>query len=71
MIGHLLGDFYFQTNILAEKKKKSFKYTALHGAIYGLVMFVVLVMLTGEIVENIFPVCVIYSRVCDVNVVCS
>ena len=30
MIGHLLGDFYFQTNKLAEKKKTSFAYTVWH-----------------------------------------
>ena len=43
MIGHLLGDFYFQTNKLAEKKRTSFVYTLLHCFIYSLVMFAVLV----------------------------
>lgn len=55
MIGHLLGDFYFQTNVMAKKKKKSFGYTALHSAIYGIVMFVALAIMTGKIVENILP----------------
>lgn len=55
MIGHLLGDFYFQTNKLAEKKKTSFAYTVLHGFVYSLVMFVVLVITTGKLVECILP----------------
>lgn len=39
MIGHLLGDFYFQTNTLAEKKKTSLKHTFLHSLIYSIIMF--------------------------------
>ena len=27
MMGHVVGDFYFQSNKLAEKKKTSFAYT--------------------------------------------
>ena len=50
-----MTDFYFQTNVMAEKKKKSFGYTALHSAIYGMVMFVALAIMTGKIVENILP----------------
>lgn len=59
MIGHLLGDFYFQTNALAEKKKKSYVYTALHCFIYSLVMFAVLAITTGKIVEYILPILLI------------
>lgn len=55
MMGHLLGDFYFQTNKLAEKKKISFKSTALHCLIYSFVMFAVLVITTGKLVEYIVP----------------
>lgn len=55
MIGHLLGDFYFQTNKLTEKKRTSFVYTLLHCFIYSLVMFAVLVITTGKIIEIIFP----------------
>lgn len=55
MIGHLLGDFYFQTNTLAEKKKTSFVYTALHCFIYSLIMFVLLAITTGNLVEYLLP----------------
>lgn len=55
MIGHLLGDFYFQTNELAKKKKESFAYTALHCFIYSFVMFVVLAIATGKLVNCILP----------------
>lgn len=55
MMGHLLGDFYFQTNKLAEKKRTSIVYTALHCLIYSLVMFAVLVITTGKLVECICP----------------
>lgn len=55
MMGHLLGDFYFQTNKLAEKKKTSFIYTVLHCFIYSLVMFAVVVITTGKLVECICP----------------
>lgn len=53
MIGHLLGDFYLQTDELADKKKTSFAYTALHCFIYSLVMYAVLVVTTGEFVKYI------------------
>lgn len=55
MMGHLLGDFYFQTNRLAEKKKTSFTYTVLHCFVYSLVMLVVLVITTGKLVGCILP----------------
>lgn len=55
MIGHLLGDFYFQTNKLADNKKKSFAYTVLHCLVYSLTLFVVLTITTGKLVEYILP----------------
>lgn len=54
MIGHLLGDFYFQTNGLANKKRTSVVYTALHCLIYSLVMFAVLTIATGRVEQCIF-----------------
>ena len=59
MIGHLLGDFYFQPNYIAEKKKRSLGYTALHCLIYSLVMFAVLSLVTGRLKRYIYPVLVI------------
>lgn len=38
---HVLGDFYFQSEKLAQKKAQSFNYTMLHIAIYSAVMIVV------------------------------
>ena len=54
MIGHLLGDFYFQTDGMAENKKKSLWYTLLHCFIYSVVMYIVLVIGTGQFHEYIF-----------------
>lgn len=48
MIGHWLGDFYFQTDSMAENKTKSIQGTALHCLIYSVVMYIVLVMGTGR-----------------------
>jgi len=53
MIGHLLGDFYFQTDSMAENKKKSLGCTVLHCLIYNVVMYIVLVMGTGRFCEYI------------------
>lgn len=53
MIGHWLGDFYFQTDSMAENKTKSIRETALHCFIYSVVMYSVLVMGTGQLRENI------------------
>lgn len=59
MMGHLLGDFYFQSNKLAEKKKTSFAYTVWHCFVYSFVMFAVLVITTGKLVECILPTLII------------
>ena len=53
MIGHLLGDFYFQTDNMAENKRTSFPCTGLHCLFYGVVMYIVLVMGTGRLFEYI------------------
>ena len=54
MIGHLLGDFYFQTDSMAEKKTKSIRVTALHCLIYCVAMYGVLVLGTGKLREYFF-----------------
>ena len=59
MTGHLLGDFYFQPDCIADKKKRSLGYTALHCLIYGIVMFIVLSAATGRLNRYICPVLVI------------
>jgi len=41
LLGHVLGDFYFQTDQMAEKKEKSFKWVLLHSLVYAVTVFVV------------------------------
>ena len=36
---HLLGDFYFQSDKLSEKKRNGYCYVLLHGLIYFLISF--------------------------------
>ena len=38
LIAHLLGDFYFQPSVLAEKKKESYAWLVLHALIYAAVV---------------------------------
>lgn len=48
MISHLLGDFYFQTDKMSEKKKSSLKYLLLHVIMYALSVYCMLVLTTGN-----------------------
>ena len=59
MIGHLLGDFYFQSNEMATRKKESFDYTIKHCMVYSIIMYVVIVLTTGSLFSNVFPVVLI------------
>lgn len=34
-LGHILGDFYFQSGTMAKKKDESLEWLFLHGAVYG------------------------------------
>lgn len=38
LIGHILGDFYFQSSELSKSKEKSFKKLLIHGVIYLITM---------------------------------
>ena len=40
LIAHMLADFALQTNVMARKKKKEFKFLLIHSAIYVVVMAV-------------------------------
>jgi hypothetical protein len=42
LCGHILGDFYLQTKVMAEKKEKSLKWVILHGIFYFATCFFVL-----------------------------
>lgn len=48
IIGHLLGDFYFQTNRLAENKTKKVKGLALHGILYFAALLLVLLLFVNK-----------------------
>ena len=52
LIGHLLGDFYFQSDEMA-RRKKSFRCTIKHCLYYCIVMCVVLAMSTGKTIDYI------------------
>ena len=41
LLGHILGDFYFQTEDMAEKKRNSFGWVLLHGLVYAGIVFMI------------------------------
>ena len=54
MIGHLLGDFYFQSDNLAREKKKSLWNTVKHCLYYTITMSVILYIGTGKLSVSLF-----------------
>lgn len=48
ILGHILGDFYVQTDKIARKKKTSFVYMLLHCFLYSIVMYIILILLTKK-----------------------
>lgn len=59
IIGHLLGDFYFQTDKLANYKRRLRKYLVLHGLIYVLAICLMMTLATGKLCKFIIPVLLI------------
>jgi len=59
MIGHLIGDFYFQTDEMADKKKRSFIETARHCFYYSCAICLVLWIATGVSYKHILPAVII------------
>lgn len=49
VIAHLLGDFYFQTDVMAEKKQSSFGMLLLHCLVYTVVIYIMICALMGEV----------------------
>lgn len=47
LIGHFLGDFYLQTNKLADSKEKAFDKLMIHGLIYFFAMALVVITILG------------------------
>ena len=53
ILGHLLGDFYLQTDKIATKKKTMPGYMLLHCFLYSIAMYIVMIILTENIREII------------------
>lgn len=53
MLGHIMGDFYLQTDKLAEKKKKSIQYMLLHCLLYTIVLGAGVYILSRGVVETL------------------
>ncbi len=49
ILGHIIGDFYFQTDKIAENKKTSMKYMILHCVIYSMLMAVIMLLLSNDL----------------------
>lgn len=53
ILGHVIGDFYVQTDKIAEKKKNSIKYMLIHCLSYTIVIGIVFYILSREILETL------------------
>lgn len=53
LLGHIIGDFYVQTDKMAEKKKNSIKYILIHCLSYTIVMGIVFYKLSRGFVETL------------------
>lgn len=49
LLGHIIGDFYAQTDKIAEKKKSSIKYMLLHCLSYTFVMGMIFLVLSRQV----------------------
>lgn len=59
-IGHILGDFYFQTNKMAQKAEEKFPFVLLHSLFYALCMCAVL-FIGIPATKDIWLVCILTS----------
>lgn len=53
ILGHIIGDFYIQTNHVAFKKKQSFWYMLLHCFLYTVVMCGTLTTCLGSFIQGV------------------
>ncbi|MFI3208452.1 MAG: DUF3307 domain-containing protein [Eubacteriales bacterium] len=49
ILGHVLGDFYFQTDQLADRKKISIEYGMMHGGIYAFIVGILLILQVSSV----------------------
>lgn len=54
VLGHIIGDFYVQTDKIAEKKKSSIKYMLLHCLIYSIIVGTSFFVLNKNISETLW-----------------
>jgi hypothetical protein len=60
ILGHIIGDFYVQTNKTADKKKTSMKYMLIHCLVYTIVLGIGFYILNRQIVKMLIISCIIY-----------
>lgn len=61
MMAHILSDFYFQSESMARKKDKCFKYLVIHSIVYGLVTLIIVKLISTNF-ENIYLWIIIFSH---------
>lgn len=61
LIAHILSDFYFQSESMARKKDKCFKYLVIHSIVYGLVTLIIVKLICTNF-ENIYLWIIIFSH---------
>ena len=61
LIAHILSDFYFQSESMARKKDKNFKYVIIHSIIYGLVTLIIVKLICTNF-ENRYLWIIIFSH---------
>lgn len=59
ILGHILGDFYVQTDKIAAKKKTTVGYMLLHCFLYSIVMYIIWIILTQNKNISIEITCII------------
>lgn len=60
IIGHFAGDFYFQTDKMAKKKKTSISYMLLHCAIYATVVGIAVFLQMGFVRKCLCPIVIMF-----------
>lgn len=61
LIAHIMSDFYFQSETMARKKDKCFKYIVLHSIVYGLVTLILVKIISANF-ENLYLWIIIFSH---------
>ena len=66
MIPHILGDYYFQTDKIANKKEKELKWVIYHSVIYGIVNFLFIRFIFKSIDFNIIAFLIVSHTIIDI-----